>query len=594
MKKTKLFAIAIALLAPLFLAVGSGRTASAVSLSCDTTTISADSLLNETPLFDRLYLDAVCRQLADDSTSFALLERCREMRPDAAEVYFALTTDYGKQGNDSLVIECLRRAAELQPDNDYYQETGADVYTHQNQFDLAIETFERLYEHHKDRSDVLEMLVRLYGAKRDYAKMLATVDRMEQADGKSDELSFLRMEIYEQQGDKKNAYKTLKSLTESHPNEPSYKVMLGNWLMQHERQSEAYKLFLSALDDDKQNEFALNSLYDYYRNAGDNAAARKLRDDLLFSTQTAVKTKIMMLQQAIRENEQEASGDSTQVLALFDKTMLSAPRNSELSNLKAMYMKLKNMPTDSIDAAYRHTLSFEPDNMSARLNLVQNAFERGDWDAVVNLCDKGIQYVPNELSFYYFLGLAYTQKDDDSKAFDAFSHGVSAFDPSKADDTERSIASDMYGQIADIQYGNNRVDEAFAAYDKALEMNANNYTVLNNYAYYLSQQGKNLERAAEMSLKTLKEEPTNATYLDTYAWILYLQKRYDEAKAYMELVLENEKQPDATIFEHAGDISLMAGDKAKAAEYWQKAIEWGGDKARLERKINSRKANIRK
>lgn len=594
MKKTTLFAIAIALLTPFVLAVGSVRTASTTSLSCDTTTISADSLLNETPLFDRLYLDAVCRQLADDSTSFNLLERCREMRPDAAEVYYALITDYGRQGNDSLAIESLRRAAELQPSNDYYQETMADAYTHQKEFDLAIQTYERLYEHHKDRSDVLEMLVRLYGAKKDYAKMLATVDRMEQADGMSDELSFLRMEIYEQQGDKKNAYKTLKSLTESHPNEPSYKVMLGNWLMQHERQNEAYKLFLSALDDDKQNEFALNSLYDYYRNAGDNTAAHKLRDDLLFSPQTAVKTKIMMLQQAIRENEQEEGGDSTEVLALFDKTMLSAPRNSELSNLKAMYMKLKDMPTDSINAAYRHTLSFEPDNMNARLNLVQNAFERGNWDEVVSLCDEGIQYVPNELSFYYFLGLAYTQKDNDSKAFDTFSHGVSAFDPTKADETERSIASDMYGQMGDILYENNHIDEAFATYDKALEMKDNNYTVLNNYAYYLSQQGKNLERAAEMSLKTLKEEPTNATYLDTYAWILFLQKRYDEAKAYIELVLENDKQPDATIFEHAGDIFLMAGDKDKAAEYWQNAIEHGGDKTKLERKINSRKTNTRK
>ena len=33
----------------------------------------------------------------------------------------------------------------------------------------------------------------------------------------------------------------------------------------------------------------------------------------------------------------------------------------------------------------------------------------------------------------------------------------------------------------------------------------------------------------------------------------------------------------------------MTGDKQKAVEYWQKAIENGGDKTQLERKIKTRK-----
>ena len=64
---------------------------------------------------------------------------------------------------------------------------------------------------------------------------------------------------------------------------------------------------------------------------GDDTKARQLRDNRLFSPQTAIKTKLSMLQQAIRENEQEQGGDSTAVLALFDKIMRAAPRNAELS-----------------------------------------------------------------------------------------------------------------------------------------------------------------------------------------------------------------------------------------------------------------------
>ena len=588
MKKIILFAIALAAIAPLF-AIGGARTGAAVDLKCDTMSISVDSLLKETPLFDRLYLDAVCRQIDSDSTAFDLLEQCRKMRPDAAEVYYSQAIAYAKRGNDSLSIEYMRRAAELQPDNDNYLENVAETYIHQREYDRAIEAYEQLYAHHRDRSDVLEILVRLYDAKKDYAKMLSTVDRMEQADGPSEDISFMRMGIYEQQGDKKNAYRILKALTDDHPNEPSYKVMLGNWLMQHDRKSEAYNWFKSALEDDKQNEFALNSLYDYYRSMGDDTKARQLRDNILFSPQTDIKTKLSMLQQAIRENEQEQGGDSTAVLALFDKIMLATPRNAELSNLKAMYMRVKKMPQDSINAAYAHTLSFEPDNLSARLTLAQNKWEEKKWDEVVDLCDKGIQYTPEELTYYYFMALAYIQQDEDQKAYEACKRGLNEIDLNKADEPERNMASDMYGIIGDMSYTTNNYDEAFSAYEKAITINPDNIQVLNNYAYYLSQQNTQLDHAAEMSLRTLKEEPTNATYLDTYAWILFLQKRYDEAKAYVDLTLQNSKNPDKVLLEHAGDIYLMAGDKEKAVSYWQQAIEAGGNKASLERKIKTRK-----
>ena len=588
MKKIILFAIAVAVVAPL-LAIGGARTGTSVDMKCDTMTISADSLLKETPLFDRLYLDAVCRQIAGDSTASALLERCHEMRPDAAEVYYSLAHSYLKQGNDSLARVNMRRAAELQPDNDNYLENVAETYIDQREYDRAIEAYEQLYAHHRDRSDVLELLVRLYNAKKDYPKMLSTIDRMEQADGPSEEISLMRMGIYEQQGDKKNAYRILHALTNDHPNEPSYKVMLGNWLMQHDRKSEAYNWFKSALEDDKQNEFALNSLYDYYRSMGDDTKARQLRDNILFSPQTDIKTKLSMLQQAIRENEQEQGGDSTAVLALFDKIMLTTPRNAELSNLKAMYMRVKKMPQDSINAAYAHTLSFEPDNLSARLTLAQNKWEEKKWDEVVDLCDKGIQYTPEELTYYYFMALAYIQLDKDQKAYEACKRGLNEIDLNKADEPERNMASDMYGIIGDMSYTTNNYDEAFSAYEKAITINPDNIQVLNNYAYYLSQQNTQLDHAAEMSLRTLKEEPTNATYLDTYAWILFLQKRYDEAKAYVDLTLQNSKNPDKVLLEHAGDIYLMAGDKEKAVSYWQQAIEAGGNKASLERKIKTRK-----
>lgn len=558
----------------------------------DTMTISAKQLLDATPLADRLFLDAVCCQLrGDDSTALQLLDSCRTVNPNAAEAYYRLAQQYFDTGNDSIATKYMERAARLQPANDTYQESVAATYIQQRDYDNAIKAYENLYSHYRERTDILDILVRLYGAKKDYSRMLSTIDRMEKVDGESDELTLLKMNVYEMRHDTKNAYRMLKALNDAHPNEPNYKVMLGNWLMNHSRRDEAFKYLHGALADDPQNAFALNSMYDYYRSGGDNAAADELREKILFSSQTEPKTKVTMLQQAIKESEQNG-GDSVVVLNLFDRTMKASPKDADISNMKAMYMKLKGMPDDSVNAAFEHTLSIEPDNNMARVKLIQDKWDKKKWDEVISLSTAGTQYNPDDMVFYYFLGLGYFQKDDDDRALDALKRGVGEIN----DRTDPDIASDFYGSMGDILFKKKRQEEAFEAYDNSLKWKEDNIVVLNNYAYYLSEQRRDLKRAEQMSFKTVQAEPTNSTYLDTYAWILFLQKRYDEARAYIDRALENDNDstngPSAVVIGHAGDIYCMCGDTDRAVELWQRALKSGGDKAVLTRKIKTKKLKI--
>ena len=100
-----------------------------------------------------------------------------------------------------------------------------------------------------------------------------------------------------------------------------------------------------------------------------------------------------------------------------------------------------------------------------------------------------------------------------------------------------------------------------------------NILVLNNYAYYLSEEGRELDKAEQMSLRAIKAEPDNATYLDTYAWILYKQKRYAEAWEYIDKALSADSQPSDVLYEHAGDIQYQLGDVQRALDYWNQALD---------------------
>ena len=87
-------------------------------------------------------------------------------------------------------------------------------------------------------------------------------------------------------------------------------------------------------------------------------------------------------------------------------------------------------------------------------------------------------------------------------------------------------------------------------------------------AIYLTLDGGDLERAEEMSLKTLKEEPDNPIYIDTYMWVLFMQKRYEEARAYADKLIQTNEEMSAVEYVHCGDIFAMCGDTERAVEFY--------------------------
>ena len=388
-------------------------------------------------------------------------------------------------------------------------------------------------------------------------------------------------------GDSKTAYKTLKNLSDTHPNDLNYKIMLGNWLMQNNSQKEAYKIFVSALKEVPDNPYVQTSLYDYYNTIGNQDEAKKLRDVILLSKKTSSQTKVLLLEEAIKSNEDQTNGDSLQILELLDKVIDADTHNTDIASLKAAYMTLKKMPSASIDSVLQHILDISPDNAATRMQLIRSYLDKKDWNKIINLSKQGIQYNPEEMAFYYFMGWSSFQKGDMDMALDAFRRGVSQINSQ----SDRDIASDFYAMMGDILHQKGKRSDAFAAYDSCLQWKSDNIYCLNNYAYYLSEEGENLQKAEQMSYKTIKLEPKNSTFLDTYAWILFMEKRYAEAKIYIDQAIQNDTDSvkSIVIIEHAGDIYAMNGNTEQAMSYWHEAMKTGGDNAILQRKIKLKK-----
>ena len=548
--------------------------------------VCAQSSVSDASLYDHFFLDAMIqRQKGNNDAAFDLLRRCLQIKPDASEAHYYIAQYYAGLKNDSLSLAHIKRAAELNPDNETFMETLAQIYIRQQKISDAIAVVERLYDRDKNREDLLEMLFQLYQQDSDYKKAVSVLDRIELIDGKSELLSVAKSEMYTKMGDKKAAIAEMEALARQYPNDLNYLAMYGDMLMVNGQEKKGLKTFNQILGQEPDNSRVLMSLRTYYLAHSDQAMADSLTTRILLSRNTSQQDKIHLIRQEVQASE-NADGDSTRVFNLF-RRMNNLQPSADMLILQATYMNLKQMPKDSINAVLGHVLDIAPDNAAARLQLVANAWETDSMNTVVSLCQGGRQYNPDEMAFYYYQGIAYYKQEKLDEALSAFQNGIGVIN----EESNPAIVSDFYAVMGDILHQKGQAQAAYAAYDSCLVWKDDNIGCLNNYAYYLSEEGEQLDKAEQMSYKTIKAEPKNATYLDTYAWILFMQQRYSEAKVYIEQALQNKDDSldNAVIFEHAGDIYACCNDSDKALEYWEQALKGAPEKQILIRKIKLKK-----
>ncbi len=553
------------------------KNSKAEAVGADTLTYEQDSLFGER------FLSALRqREKGNADSSMMLIDSCLSINPRSAVAHFMRADYFADKDSANLALRDLETAASLAPDNDTYQERLAQMCLGMGYFDKAIDTYEKLYQVHRDRDDVVAILVQLYSRQKEYDKMLDAINRLEEMDGENDQLSMMRMNAYEMKGDEKGAYNTLKKLADSHPNDPNFKLMLGNWLMQHKRQQEAYDIYSGVLKSEPDNAMAQSCLYDYYNGTGQDSLAKGMMDRLLLGKETPQETRVQFLRNAIQQNE-KMGGDSADMVNLFREVQAVVPRDTTVAQLKAAYYSLKKFPKDSIDNALAQLISLQPDNAEARLQLIQDKWSSQDWKEIAALSEPGMLYNPDFLPFYFFTGLSRYYLKDDKGALDALRKGTAFIN----DQSNTAIASEIYAVMGEIYSANDMKKEAYAAYDSCLQYDPNNVGTLNNYAYFLSVDGIDLDKAEKMSAKVIASQPKNATYLDTYAWVLYKLGKYADAKIYIDQTLKfvSDSTKSNTLYEHAADIYAALGDYDSAASFCEKAVKLGGDAKALEKKI---------
>jgi tetratricopeptide (TPR) repeat protein len=486
-----------------------------------------------------------------------------------------------KDKNDyASAQQLLERAVTVNRDNEWYWMALADCYEKGNDIGKLENVFNELIRIDPDKPDYYFDKANAYFLQNRYDDALKVYDQVEQITGPSDDLLANRQKIYLKQGNIDLAAKQLQQMIDANPAQIKYYLFLAELYSSNNLNDKALNVLHTAEKIDGNSSLVHLSLADIYRDKKDYQASfdeLKLAfaiPDML--TDQKIKIILGYIPQFPDPNSKASALELSEIL------VKTHPNDAKAF---AVYgdMLAQNDHLKDAKVAYQKSVALNNQVYEVQEQLVRIELGDNDPDGAIRDGENSLSFFPNQAWMNYLVGIAWQMKKDYNKAVSYIKNATSL------ESQDKELLSQSYSLLGDCYHDLKDNKSSDEAYEKSLSYNSDNAFTLNNYAYYLSLRGEQLEKAARMSKRSNDLQAKNASFEDTYAWILFKQKNYAEAKTWMEKALADDKGTSSIKLEHYGDILFYLGNVDGAVDNWKKAKSAGNSSSILERKINEKK-----
>ena len=529
--------------------------------------------------FDYFYYEAAnLKNAGKYDAAYDLFSYCLSLDTASSPVLYELAMFQLQRNRPEKAVAMRRSAVAHSDDNFTYRMTLAGLYRNLGMYGEASDSYEELVKRYPDKSELNYYLADALTQEGEIGAAIDAYNVLESTMGMNETLSLQKFKLYQTLKQPDKAFEEIEKLANKYPMNARYRLLMGDLHLENEETEKALACYQKAHEIDPDDPRYIVSMANYYDQTGDKEAAEQEIRDALVNEKLDVETKVGILSRYVQRLQQTQQGIEN-ANSLFQTLLDQHPEDTEL---KLMYGSLLMAQQKEEEAKFQFQLvtEMEPSNEGAWQQLLNISLKGEDIPEVIRICTRCKELFPEAPEYYFYLGIGYYMQEKYQESLDTYYAGLKIIPEGNG-----VVKSNFYGQIGDLYYQMEKMDEAYKAYDEALKYNENNAPVLNNYSYFLTLDKKDLKKAERMAAQCIKLEPDNATYLDTYAWVFFVQGNYTLAKIYIENALSKDKTNSAELVDHYGDILYMSGEKDKALEQWKKAKEMGKDTDVLKQKI---------
>ena len=528
-----------------------------------------------------LYTNALKRYLIYGDTTVArrLVEQALEFDSaymPARHLLSRLETDPTK------ALEAAEIALSADTTNTHLLQRVSELSLRATKYDRAKQILLKLTKDSQN-PDHFRLLAILHNMSKERQQALAVIDSAEVRLGKMDYFEQLRQQIYIDGGEYEKALNCALEMVESAPYDPANHLALADVYAATGVDSLAKVSFNKAISLDQTNPTAW---FEYARFLD----SRSLYTEMLLAWRSIVDLEAVPLptKLSIIESLTSKRDFYRKHFLLIEPIIVRMyelyPDKSAVVDRYISHLIAGNRVEEAVVLLKKGIAGTEPTlEQLNRIIEIEYYIERTD--SVELYLDKGIALYPTHENFWTFKSWLQTQRGDNEGSIQTLNAALKYAKDDKA-------RSSIWGSIGDRYYEMGELKRSDKIYKKAIALDPENVMALNNYAYHMSVEGKNLEYALTLSTKVNKLAPNNATYLDTLAWIYYKLGKYEEAKKIMQQAMSFDKQGSAELALHYGDILDALGNTFLAQTYWRKALERGCAADIIERRIEAQKRRL--
>ena len=509
-----------------------------------------------------------------------------DSRCDAAWYYLGM--NYIARADEEMAEECFQAAAAIDPANFWYRYRLASLYALTSRQELAIDMYEKLLEDFPKKSELYFDLVELYSSQGEHEKALATISEIETVFGMTESIAMYRFNLLLRLDRKDEAYKSLEDYNSKYSSPYVLSALAEQYLSEYQ-DSVALNYYNEAIElvpeygpavIGKAEVMRMTMKYDEYF---------KCLNDYVSLSSEPVEAKSGYLTALLRRLDPKFIRRFTPRLdEVMERTLQVHPADSSALTLVGLYYYSTDRPAKAKEKFCRNA-ELHPASLSASASYVEFLMYSQDWETLSLEGQKKFEQFPQEVAFLEMATLG----EHNLKRYDKVIELCDKVLTLEHADTSSVVRA--WSTKGDVYYLLGEAKKAYKAYEKALKIDPDEIMVLNNYAYYLCENGKNLKKACQMSRKTIEAEPDNATYLDTYGWILYLLGKPEEAKPHFKRAMLYGGKDSPVILDHYAEVLFALGEYPLARVYWDKALKINnGEVEDLQERVDSRKQQMEK
>ena len=531
--------------------------------------------------FDQTFFNGLSAKYGGDhKAAIANFQQCLLLDPDNAAVKFELSDLFIQMGYNDMAVQMAEEVVATDPDNRWYLENLASVYQNAKRFNSSAEVYESLLKKYPNEINYYYELGSVYLYANNATGAIRVYENLEAMVGFSNSLAEQLAKLYEHQKMDDKAEQKLKELVDNNPTEVRYVSMLAAFYKKRGESQKSVELYEQLKANYPNDPYVKLALYEYYNELGKYDEAYTNLEEAFSSKEVNIDSKIGILL-ALMDLSTKDENVRTELFDLMEIITKTHPDDAKTWAIYGDYLYNQNQKEKSRTMFLR---SIEIDNSKYQVwnQVLFIDSELNEVDSIISHSSQCVELFPNQVLPHYFNGVGHLQKQDYKKAISSLEMAKElAYGMTELEVQIFANLGDAYYQVGDLQ-------KSWIAYDQSLRMNPSNDYVLNNYAYFLSVEGEQLEKALEMSKKTVDNNPKNATYLDTYGWILYRMEKYQEAVKYLKDAKKYSQSPSGEILEHLGDALFKTNDLEGALINWKLAKEKGGASENINKKIDTK------